>query len=286
MQDRGYVVIAVNEVEYRQAAALAYSIRIKNADASISMVVDDLNAVNDYWLEPFDNAIELPFIKAENARENDWQLYWTTPYWHTIAIDCRTLVKENHDQLWDYLIENHDICFPSKVLNFDSEPLVAEHMSPYVTEYAIKPVYSGMFYFKKDSDKALNYFKLSDPYMRNWRTAFSKHFSPQHVTVKYNPDIMHSLIVECLGEDVHAHRDDIFNYIDMETSLTDGKIGRWKNWTDRLNVWASRNSKIKIQNFAINRTMFYFNEVFLTNEIYNEHRDHYRAAFKSITEIQ
>lgn len=283
MQDRGYVIIAVNDAEYRMAAGLAYSIMLKNSNASISMLVDNIDAVDNKWLEPFANIIELPFFKAENARENDWQLYWSTPYQYTIAIDCRSIVKENHDQIWDYLIGNYELYFPTQILNFDGDVLQANHMAPYRSEYFMLPVFSNMFYFEKDSEQTLRYFKLADPYMREWRTALAKHFSAQHVPTHYSADIMHSLLMECLIEQSPQINKDILTYIDMLTALTDDRIGRWSNWIDRLNVWSSRGGKIKIQNFAINRTLFYFNEEFLTDEIFNEHRDQYRATFKAIT---
>ena len=279
------MILAGNETEYRQAAACAYSIKTKNLDASVSVVVPKLNKISDYWLEPFDNAIELPFITSEVTRLNDWQLYWATPYEYTIALDCRTLVKENHDQLWDYLIEHYDICFPSQVTNFDGRKLRYTKTLEYTSEYNLKMLNSHMFYFQKDSDLALRYFKMADPYMRNWQTAFAKHFAPQHVTLSYHPDIMHSLVAECLGEDVAVYHPEVFTYIDMWIAHQDGVIGRWKKWTDRLNIWASRDGKIKVQNYAINGTLHYAENDFLTEEIFNEQRDHYRTVTKRVKEI-
>lgn len=283
--NKGYVILAGNTTEYRQAAAAAYSLRIKNPEASVSIVVPDLRKIADHWLEPFENAIELPFIKSEISRLNDWQLYWATPYEYTIALDCRTLVKENHDQLWDYLIEHYDICFPTRTINFDGRKLRYTKTLDYTSEYNLKMLNSHMFYFKKDSDLTLRYFKMADPYMRNWQTAFAKHFAPQHVTINYQPDIMHSLVAECIGEDVSVYHPEMFTYIDMHISHQDGLIGRWNRWTDRLNIWASRDGKIKIQNFAVNNTLYYAEEDFLTEEIFNEQRDYYRTVTKRVKEI-
>lgn len=278
--DRGYVILASNELEYKQAAACAYSIRSKNKNEVVSLVVSDIDDVPKDVLEPFENLIELPFVKLENTRMNDWQLYWCTPYEYTIAVDCRCLVKENHEFLWDYLIEHYDICFPSTTINFDGVKTLNTKTQVYVDEYNLDILNSQMFYFKKDADDVLKYFKMADPYMRNWQTAFAKHFAPQHVTTEYSSDIMHSLIAACVGIDVRSQHADTFVYIDMNKSHLDGLIGRWDKWTDRLNVWASRDGKIKIQNFAINNTLYYQEDDFLTKEIFNEQRDHYRTVTK------
>lgn len=284
--NKGYVILAGNETEYRQAAASAYSLRIKNPDCSVSIIVPDLRKIRDHWLEPFENAIELPFTPSEISRSNDWQLYWATPYQHTIALDCRTLVKENHDQLWDYLAEHYEICFPTQVTNFDGRRLRYTKTLDYVSEYNLKILNSHMFYFQKDSESALKYFKMSDPYMRNWQTALAKHFAPQHVPVEYQPDVIHSLIAECVGIDAGVYHPDVFTYTDMRVAHRDGAIGRWDRWTDRLNVWASRDGKIKVQNYAVNNTLYYAEDDFLTEEIFNEQRDYYRTVTKQLREIQ
>ena len=33
----------------------------------------------------------------------------STPYKHNIVIDCASLVKENHDSVWEYLEDHYDI---------------------------------------------------------------------------------------------------------------------------------------------------------------------------------
>lgn len=283
--NKGYVILAVNAKEYRQAAALAYSIKTKNQNANVSLIVSKLDDVSDHWLEPFESVVELPFVSSEVRRTNDWQLYWATPYDYTIAIDCKSLVKENHDQLWDYLTENYEICFPYNAINFDGVDLNNTDRSVYKTEYHLDILHSNMFYFKKDSDAALRYFKMADPYMRNWKTAFAKHFAPQHVTLEYDQDIMHMLVAACVGQDVSPVHRNVFKYIDMEISRDDGVIGRWNRWTDRLNTWASRDGKIKIQNFAINHTLYYGEDEFLTTEIFEEQKNHYRTVTKKINEL-
>ena len=107
----GYVILANTNIEHREAAACAYSIRIHNPDASISMIVPNVNDVAEQYEEPFENIVELPFDKnIQTRRANDWQIYWASPYENTIAVDCKTIVKEDHTSLWDYLIDHYDLC--------------------------------------------------------------------------------------------------------------------------------------------------------------------------------
>lgn len=277
---KGYVILAGNPLEFQQASACAYSIMSANRDQSVSLIVPNLSKVPEELLEPFENLIELPFDKFDPVRQNDWQLYWTTPYDNTIAIDCKCLVKENHDVLWDYLIDHYDICFPTQTHNFDGLRTQKSKTQVYRDDYNLTALDSHMFFFKKDRELALQYFKMADPYMRNWQTVFAKHFAPHHIPLTYDSNLIHSLIAECIGAEMSVHHPEIFAYLDMKTAHLDGMIGRWDKWTDRLDAWNSKDGKIKIQNFAVNRTVYYAEDDFFTEEIFNEQRNYYRTVTK------
>ena len=59
-----------------------------------------------------------------------------------------------------------------------------------------------------------------------------------------------------------------------------GNIGIWDKWTDRLNVWNSEGAKVKIQNFAIATNLYYGEQEFITEDIFNGHRDTYKTTEK------
>lgn len=278
--NKGYIISASNRDEYIQAVACAYSIMSKNKNSKVSLMVPDTKKVPQSVSEVFDQVVDIPFKVFETTRMNDWQLYWATPYEYTIAIDCKSLVKENHDSLWEYLIEHYDICFPSKTISFDGVETKNTKTQVYERDYNLKIVNSHVFYFKKNTDLALRYFKMADPYITNWQTVCAKHFAAQHIPVSYDTNIMHSLVMECVGESHLPVHDNIFTYIDMQKAHLDGMIGRWEKWTDRLNAWASRDGKIKLQNYAINNILYYAEDDFLTEDIFNEQQDHYRTVTK------
>ena len=163
MNERGYVILASNQKEYRQAAALAYSIKAKMPKESVTLVVPDSKIIDNHWLEAIDSVVEFPFVTKEYTRQNDWQLYWASPYKYTIALDCKMLIKEDHTTLWDYLIDHHDICFSNEQRDFMGRPVESKLRRAINEEYPhIPKIGSSMFFFVKDTDAALQYFKYAD----------------------------------------------------------------------------------------------------------------------------
>ncbi len=280
----GYVILANTNIEHREAAACAYSIRIHNPDASISMIVPNVNDVAEQYEEPFENIVELPFDKnIQTRRANDWQIYWASPYENTIAVDCKTIVKEDHTSLWDYLIDHYDLCFPTNVRNYKTERIVNDKRYKDIVEhYSMTMVYSDLFFFRKEKDVVLNYFKLLDPYAREWRTLLNKIFEPHHIPDYYDANIITSIACNHLDilNDVTPAHDTILEYIDMSTAQETIFNKDVKVYTDYINVWNSTNAKLKIQNFAVNTCIAYKESQFLTEEIYNGQRDYFRLNNK------
>lgn len=278
--DKGYVITALNDTEYRQATALAYSIKIHNKDIPVALIARDVKDVEKNYYEPFDELVQFPFSSKDVRRQNDWQLYWASPFVHTIAIDCQSLLKENQEQLWDYLIEGYDIAFPTVALHFNGSKLPNRHRKVYEDEYHSTNVQSAMFYWKKDSDAALRYFKMSDVIMQDWYNATKEFYAPQHIPKHYHSDIIHSLIGNVSDVENTVIDENIFSYIDMHGVLENGYLGHWDRWTDKLSVWGTKESKVKIQNYAVNRLISYNDDNFLTNELFNDQRQYYRYTHK------
>lgn len=279
--NKGYVISAITPIEHKQATALAYSIKSSNKSASVSIVSNNIENVNKEYYEPFDNIIQFPFTVKGTRRQNDWQLYWASPYEYTIAIDCKSLLKENQSQLWDYLIDGYDIAFPTQVLHYNGDLVNNKNKDIYSEEYNLKDLHTGFFYWRNNSDIALRYFKMCDVIMQYWEEAIREYLQEHHVPLDYDSNLMHSLIESLIGEDVNVLNPDIFNYIDMKCILENNYLGKWDKWTDRLSVWASAQGKIKIQNFAVNKLLNYNDDTFLTSEIFDEQRNYYRYTIKN-----
>jgi hypothetical protein len=279
-EHRGYLILAMQDFEYEQATALAYSIKVHNKDASVALVTNYVDRVPDHYHNVFDYMIELPYIVSEITNANDWQLYWATPYVHNIVINCASLIKEDHTSLWEYLEDHYDMYFFNKSFNFKGEILNNKKFKVYEEEYKLIPVHSHMFYFKHDTDLALAFFKLADVFMQNWREVYATYLKEEHIPNKYVNDIIYSLINTVVCFENSSIHDNIIHTINMPLTLTDGKIGIWDKWTDRLNVWNSQNAKVKIQNFAVATNLYYGEQEFMSEEMFNGHRDTYNSTSK------
>ena len=277
ISERGYVIIAVNPIEYRQAQCCAYSIKSKMPEASVTLVVGDEQKVQKKFLDGFDAITELPFVSATTRRQNDWQLYWASPYEYTIAIDCSTLVKTDQSSIWDYLIDHHDIVFPNSITNIRKAEIYPTYKKYFKTEYNLDIIYNSVFFFKKN-ETTLKHFKMADVYFQYWKDVCGKYLRPEHMPDYFDPDIMHTLVAEhTYGEVLTIHN--ILSYIDMQNSVNT-RLNKTSKWTDKFTVWPSNAGKIKIQNYAINDILYYHNDEFLTQEIFNEQRKHYDTITK------
>ena len=274
----GYVILAFSPAQQKAASACAYSIKIHNPSAGVSMIIDSLNSVVDEYEEPFDNIIELPYAGVGHIRANDWQLHYVTPYDNTIAIDCHSLVKESHDAMWDYLNNNYEMCY--SVRSMDFKTCVNAIVPEWYSIYNIGKISSDLFYFKKESDTATQFFSLAKIYMQDWKMALEEFIELQYVPVEYQTNLIHAFILSHM--DIHTeitpYHDNILEIIDMGIVNDDLKRRNRieNNWSDYINVWTSEGAKLKIQNFAINHTIVYKDSTFITDEIYDEHRKHYR----------
>lgn len=278
--NKGFVILANDKQTRIAATTCAYSIKNSNKDAQVSLIVPKLSVVEKAIEEPFDAIIELPFSISDIRRANDWQLYWATPYDYTIAVDAFMLINKDMTSAWDYLIDNYELCFSSHPMNFKQE---SRHLLSDAYEYHnLRYANSCMFYFAKDADLALRHFKLADPFMQNWREVFSQGLKPEYVPLKYDADLMHSMIVQSTGDGEYVVPSDVdvLRLIDMRTSNREFSRKIESSWTEYLNVWLSKNIKIKIQNFAITDPLYYEDPTFLTEEIYNGYRDYFRLTRK------
>jgi len=279
-EDRGYIILAMQDFEYEQATALAYSIKLHNKDASVTLVTNYIDRIPKHFEEVFNYLIELPYGSNDITRVNDWQLYWSTPYKNNIVINCASLVKENHNSIWEYLEDHYDIYFFNECNDFRGMPLKNKTFELLKEEYNLKPVYSHMFYFKHDTDISLSFFKLADVFMQNWRDVFAHYFSKAHMFDTYDNDVMYSLLNTIILFEQPSLHNNIINTINMPATLQSGDIGKWSKWTDRLNTWNSEHAKVKIQNYAVATNLYYGEQEFLTEEIFNGHRDTYKARAK------
>ena len=188
------------------------------------------------------------------------------------------LVKEDQTSIWEYLIDHHSIAFPTQVNDIRQYEIKTKYQQQLESEYDLQVVYSGMFFFKRDAE-ALKHFKLADVYFQNWNEVYGTYLKAQHIPDFFEADVLHTLVANHSGGDVTMYHN-MLNYIDMRYSVKVGVLGKITKWTDNLTVWSSDAGKIKIQNYAVNSTMYYHENEFLTDDIFNEQQSYYYNVTK------
>lgn len=279
--NNGYLIPAISEAERRQAVALAYSIRIHNPEAQVSLVVGELGDIEQWEEEPFDTIIEYPFAYKVNPRSNDWQLWWVTPYENTIVMDSAMIVSCDMQTIWDYCIYTHDIVFPGTIKDFRGDAWGHDERYTWLEKYNIQPMYTAWFFFKKTED-TMDYFKLGDPYMQNYIEVFNLRFEPQHVPKDYENNIMHGVIANDSARTDIVDNNLQYTDMDLVSKMFEERVPRW---TDYLNVWVRGNGTVKIQNFANTGILYYKEPDFLTEDIFNGQRNTYRVQTKVLRQV-
>jgi len=277
--NRGFLIQAQTEDERRQAMALAYSIKIHNKDAQVTLVCGELGEIEDWHEEPFDTIVEYPFQNKINPRINDWQAWWVTPYDETIVMDCASLVTQDLETIWEYLTVNYDMCFPGTVKDFRHTAVTTES---FISEYKLNYINTAWFYFRKN-ETTMDYFKLADPYMQNHFDLYKHKFQPQHVPEAFDVNVTHSIIVNDMA--LENIVDTNISYIDMGLANEYFKEHS-DTWTGYLNVWHRDNGTVKIQNYAVTGILYYKELDFLTDNIFNGQRNNYRLQTKVLRQVQ
>lgn len=273
----GYVILADTTEQQRQAAACAYSILNHNPDAKITLVVPTLDKVSGEYETAFASVVPLPFNASSrnHIRSHDWQLYWASPYEYTIALDCRTLVQANLDSVWEYLIDHHDVCFPVQTTDFRLEPIANHYLSEVFSEFGMRRIYTGIFYFKK-SQAALNYFKFLDPCSQHWEELVVSAIGRHSAGTDFDINLIHNFCANRMGvvADITPVHANILEYVDMDIRNQELFVNSVDRWTSYLTVWPGPNATVKIQNFVMGNIFNYVESEFLTEEIFDAQREY------------
>lgn len=260
---KGYLITAITEEDQRLASACAYSIKVSNPAAQIALVVPDVDKVYPHYQRIFDYVVQFTFTPESNRRVNDWQVYWSTPFEYNIVVDSLCLVHENHDHTWDRLIEHYDLAFNSYTV--DHRGITNLEENKFYAENEVISVDTSMWYFRKGSDQAYEYFKVADPIFREWKNAFDNIYKTHYRTADFDADMIHSVCLHMLWDNNWCYTDDVFSVVKMTNP----------KWTYSINTWTQRNGVLKLQNYNIFGTFSYINPAFMTQAIY----DHYQELY-------
>lgn len=275
MGSKGFITIGidtdVDNVKY--SYALALSIKRCDPEAEVCLVVDTDKAdlVNKKYLHAFDYITELPFGNTAHKDgfhgSNFWQLLQATPFDETIYLDYDTILLDVDLQLlWDTLAL-HEVAAPVLAKTFRSAPLNPSSLFEIESAYGLPRLFNNMFYFKRESKLAIEWFKMADAVFQNWRGVYAALFKDKKPT-SFNKNILANTVTHLLDveKDVAIN---IYNLYDLDNR------SQWfwnddvpADWTKMLNSWYTDNNRLIIENSMIsNGIIHYRDENFLNLEI-------------------
>lgn len=285
MSSKGFITLGIDTEKdmIKYSYALALSIKQSDPDSEFCLVVDKdySDNVPSKYLHAFDYIVELPFgnsaFKDGFHGMNIWQLLHCSPFEETIYVDSDTLFKNvNIELLWNQF-ENYDFAVSSIARNYRNGLCNQTHKFDIELHYKLPTLYNNLIYFKRDSDLAIEWFKMADPVFQNWREVYQKLFNEKK-PLSFDKNLLANIVTSFL--DVAPI---ITCNLNNHYDLFNKSQGHWnddipESWTDMLNYWYTNQNKLIIENSVINSGIIHYSdENFLTDEII----DTIRAAVKA-----
>jgi len=279
MSKKGFVILAIDTEQnmLKYAYATAASIKLSDPESSICIVLDKGAELPKIYANVFDYVTELPFgnsaYKDGFHSMNVWQMIHATPYDETIYVDFDTIfLNVDVDLLWETMSKN-DISIPMAARTYRNQPLrLGSSLFEYESHYELPMLYNSMIYFKRDSQSAIEWFKMADAVLQNWREIYSSLMSDKKPP-SFSKNILCNIVTHLL--DVESNLKVVNNdFYDLHTTSQ----WLWNNdvpdeWTEVLNYWFPENKKLIIENSIISSGIVHYRDLnFITEEILNEYR--------------
>lgn len=277
---KGFILLGINtdEDRIRYASLCAASIKTCDINAETCLVVDKgmsnwVENVKPEYLDPFDYIVELPYGNSAWRDGfhgmNIWQMPHCTPFEETIYVDYDTIFHNiDIDTLWQRF-SGYEIAFTDFACNYRNRNFVRHRLMDMEFHYNLPKLFSNLIYFKKDSANSVQWFKMADPIMQNWRDVYKE------LLKEKRPDAFNKTLLCNLVTNLLAIESDVSITIPEMYDLHLYGQGLWHweiptNWTDMLNYWYTDDGKILIENHTLNNGIIHYrDENFITDEIYD-----------------
>jgi len=282
---RGYLILAQNNGDHdylKLAYVLALSIKVTQSKvASVSLVTDVVDAVPKHYRDVFDYVIEIPWyddaLESTWKIENRWKLYHATPYDETVILDSDMLFLSDVSDWWDYLAENHDLCFTTSVRTYRDEIVTGDYYRKAFVSNRLPNFYSAFAYFKK-TEKAREYWELVEIISKNWREYYQKFLindRPKFLSM----DIVFALAAKimCIEDEMTSGFDHL-NFVHMKP-----KIQNWRNasddWTLHVGIYLNERGNLKIGNYQQHGIFHYTDKNFMMEHMLYTFEDLYKEKY-------
>ena len=165
--DRGFIWIAQNNstTDYIDLSRrLAQSIKKFNKHNNVCIIT---NEKVDY--EEFDKIIvlESDYSKEQEWKmNNEWQVFNSTPFKHSIKLEADMLFTENTDWWWNYLYQ-YNMVFSYYCRNYKDDIIKQTRYRQLFVQNNLPNIYNGLTYFRW-SHEANTFYNLCRDITFNW----------------------------------------------------------------------------------------------------------------------
>lgn len=279
---QGYVFLGVDDFGKTQNIACAYALsltlKLADPDRETCVVVNKFSDVPKRYENGFDYIVELPYGRSEVNHHNIfidfWQLYYCTPFDESMFVNTYALAVESLDGMWDVARES-DLVFAS-AKTFRGETFEGNRFD--VHEKNKLPCHDvGVIFFRKEEITS-EFFKMADPVFKGWRDVYRE----VHTEIKVNDfdfGLMVNTVAKLLGEQYTDPK--LFTYTDLSIDFVQEDEKQY-DWYDSLNIWFTKDLKLKINNHRLSGIVVYQEPRFLTDAMIDKINDHYNKETTKI----
>ena len=165
-EERGYLIVASNNssTDYIQCArVLAKSIKYHMPDAKVCLLTD--TQIED---PIFDYIKTFPFgdSKTEWKLDNDWQVFWGSPFRETIKLEADMLITTDISHWWT-MLEHRDVVISTGCRDFKNNISYNRYYRKIFDLNSLPDVYNAITYWRI-SRTAQEFFELARNIFTQW----------------------------------------------------------------------------------------------------------------------
>lgn len=268
----GYLIFVSThaEVDYLKLAyALALSIKNTQREGydKVALVIDDksqLESLKSPWV--FDKVIEWNKETFWDGRSWMDQL---TPWEYTVCLDADMLFLRDYSHWIDYFLDNEtELYVANTAYTYRNEIITSDYYRNCFTKNNLPNLYSMWTWFKKDSDRAREFFSLGRYILKNpkeFSNLYLSNFKPKVL----GTDEAFALSSKILDIDGAVAYDlDFPKIVHMK-----GQVQNWpwpaEKFTDHVGFYFNKKSELKIGNYQQHSIIHYVEKELITDEILN-----------------
>ena len=272
-EQQGFLTIAQNSesADYLQMAYLqAMSIKLTMPGSRYAVVVDAAtrDKVTDQHRQVFDYVIDLPVDYAADQTwklNNEWQVFWLTPFKETIKLEADILVPRSIAHWWT-TFRLRDVVLSLGTRDYMDRLSTNRQYREAFDANTLPDVYNGLMYFRY-SQTAAQFFGLARQIFLNW-SGVAQELTKVHDAAA-TTDMAYAVVCKIMGmEKTTIPTADFINFTHMKPG-----INGWPESTEfhkGMNIVIEA-PRIRINNVEQYHPVHYHYKDFVTDEIVKEY---------------